>query len=59
MSAEPPAALEQLEQLEQLRALAMGAWIQVGRRGEAHPPGVDTPEDLDRVDALLSGRTRV
>lgn len=59
MSAEPPAALEQVEQLEQLRALAMGAWIQVGRRREAHPPGVDTPEDLDRVDALLSGRTRV
>ncbi|WP_019592136.1 3-deoxy-manno-octulosonate cytidylyltransferase [Thioalkalivibrio sp. ALRh] len=59
MSAEAPAALEQLEQLEQLRALAMGAWIQVGRRGDAHPPGVDTPEDLDRVDALLSGRARV
>ncbi|WP_019584121.1 3-deoxy-manno-octulosonate cytidylyltransferase [Thioalkalivibrio sp. ALE16] len=58
MSAEPPAPLEELEQLEQLRALDMGAWIQVGRRAEAHPPGVDTPEDLDRVDAFLSGRAR-
>lgn len=59
MSAEPPAALERLEQLEQLRALAMGAWIQVGRCSRAHPPGVDTPADLDRVEAFLSGRTRV
>jgi len=58
MSAEPPAPLEQLEQLEQLRALAMGAWIQVGRLAGAHPAGVDTPEDLDRVDAILSGTAR-
>lgn len=58
MSAEPPAALERLEQLEQLRALGMGAWIQVGRCSRAHPPGVDTQADLDRVEAFLSGTTR-
>ena len=58
MSAEPPAALERLEQLEQLRALAMGAWIQVGRCSRVHPPGVDTPADLDRVETFLSGTIR-
>lgn len=55
MSATAPSRLEQLEQLEQLRALAMGAYIRVGLRGEAHPPGVDTPADVQRVEAALAG----
>ena len=54
MSATPPARLERLEQLEQLRALAMGAHIRVGLRAEAHPPGVDTPSDVERVEAALA-----
>ena len=49
----PPAALEQRERLEQLRALAMGLSIAVADADEAPGPGVDTPEDLARVEALL------
>jgi 3-deoxy-manno-octulosonate cytidylyltransferase (CMP-KDO synthetase) len=49
----PPAALEQHESLEQLRALAHGFGIAVIELTEALPPGVDTPEDLERVRALL------
>ncbi|MCE8012216.1 3-deoxy-manno-octulosonate cytidylyltransferase [Halomonas daqingensis] len=50
----PPSALERLEQLEQLRALHYGHAIQVALAAEPNPPGVDTPEDLERVRALLS-----
>jgi 3-deoxy-manno-octulosonate cytidylyltransferase (CMP-KDO synthetase) len=50
----PPAPLEQAEQLEQLRALHHGMRIGVvplqGEGGVA----VDTPEDLERVRALLA-----
>ena len=49
----PPAPLEQHESLEQLRALAHGFGIAVIELPEALPPGVDTPEDLERVRALL------
>ncbi|GGX81424.1 3-deoxy-manno-octulosonate cytidylyltransferase [Litchfieldella qijiaojingensis] len=49
-----PAPLERLEQLEQLRALQQGHRIQVGLACQAHPAGVDTPEDLVRVRALFS-----
>jgi 3-deoxy-manno-octulosonate cytidylyltransferase (CMP-KDO synthetase) len=49
----PPSALEQHESLEQLRALAHGFGIAVIELPEALPPGVDTPEDLERVRALL------
>ena len=49
----PPAPLEQHESLEQLRALAHGLGIAVIELPEALPPGVDTPEDLERVRALL------
>jgi len=49
----PPAPLEQHESLEQLRALAHGFGIAVIELAEALPPGVDTPEDLERVRALL------
>jgi 3-deoxy-manno-octulosonate cytidylyltransferase (CMP-KDO synthetase) len=50
----PPAPLEQHESLEQLRALAHGFGIVVVELPQALPPGVDTPEDLDRVRALIA-----
>jgi 3-deoxy-manno-octulosonate cytidylyltransferase (CMP-KDO synthetase) len=49
----PPAPLEQHECLEQLRALAHGFGIAVIELPQALPPGVDTPEDLERVRAML------
>ncbi len=56
----PPSPLEQAEGLEQLRALHHGMRIRVvPREGEASL-AVDTPEDLERVRALLApqkGRT--
>ena len=56
LSAAPQAALERRERLEQLRALAMGLAIVVANAIEAPGPGVDTPEDLARVEALLRSR---
>jgi 3-deoxy-manno-octulosonate cytidylyltransferase (CMP-KDO synthetase) len=44
-----PAAIERFESLEQLRALAHGFRITVAITKEAPEPGVDTPEDLERV----------
>ncbi|HEX8989164.1 MAG TPA: 3-deoxy-manno-octulosonate cytidylyltransferase [Rhodocyclaceae bacterium] len=44
-----PADCEQWESLEQLRALWHGHAIQVIEWQEAPVPGVDTPEDLERV----------
>ena len=52
----PAAALETVESLEQLRALAAGYTIQV-IESDFHSIGVDTPEDLKRVAALLAGTT--
>ena len=49
----PPAPMEQLESLEQLRALWHGHRIAVHTTEQAPGPGVDTPEDLERVRALL------
>jgi len=49
-------ALETAESLEQLRALAHGYRIAVEDFDEALPPGVDTPEDLQRVRAIFAGR---
>jgi 3-deoxy-manno-octulosonate cytidylyltransferase (CMP-KDO synthetase) len=50
----PPSALEQTEQLEQLRLLSAGMRI---RTFEVAPtgPGVDTPECLERVRAIMAG----
>jgi 3-deoxy-manno-octulosonate cytidylyltransferase (CMP-KDO synthetase) len=49
----PKTPLESLENLEQLRALERGIKLYVGETGfSCH--GVDTPEDLKRVEALLS-----
>ncbi len=48
-----PAPLEQCEALEQLRALWHGHRIAVHVTATAPGPGVDTPEDLARVRALI------
>jgi len=50
----PPAPVEQGEALEQLRALWHGHKIAVHVTDKAPGPGVDTPEDLARVQALFS-----
>ena len=53
LAALPPTALERAEALEQLRALEHG--IRIKAVETAHDtPGVDTPEDLERVRALLA-----
>jgi 3-deoxy-manno-octulosonate cytidylyltransferase (CMP-KDO synthetase) len=49
-----PAPLEQLESLEQLRALWHGHRIAVHLTEHAPGPGVDTPEDLERVRQLFA-----
>lgn len=48
-----PCWLEKTESLEQLRALWHGERIHVADAPMALPPGVDTPEDLERVRRLL------
>ena len=53
LAAAPATALELRERLEQLRALSIGLSIAVADAAEAPGPGVDTPEDLARVDALM------
>ena len=53
-----PAPLEKTEALEQLRVLWHGHRIAVHVTGEAPPTGVDTPEDLERVRALVAGFAR-
>lgn len=56
----PPSPLEQAEGLEQLRALAHGMRIRVVPLDGESGVAVDTPEDLERVRALLvpeKGRT--
>lgn len=49
----PRGALEQAESLEQLRALEQGMTILVHTTSNQPAPGVDTPEDLARIRALL------
>ena len=53
LAAAPATALERCERLEQLRALSIGLSIAVADAAEAPGPGVDTPEDLARVVALM------
>ena len=48
-----PAPIEAIEALEQLRALWHGYRIAVHITDHAPGPGVDTPEDLERVRRLL------
>lgn len=50
--------LEELECLEQLRALWHGERIFVADAPEPMGPGIDTPDDLVRVAALLAGTAR-
>ncbi|MBI3932652.1 MAG: 3-deoxy-manno-octulosonate cytidylyltransferase [Acidobacteria bacterium] len=50
----PPAPLEEAEGLEQLRALHHGIRIHVVAFPGEGGPAVDTPEDLERVRALLA-----
>jgi 3-deoxy-manno-octulosonate cytidylyltransferase (CMP-KDO synthetase) len=49
-----PCELEQAEALEQLRALWQGWRIAVLRVAGAGAPGVDTPQDLERVRGLVA-----
>jgi 3-deoxy-manno-octulosonate cytidylyltransferase (CMP-KDO synthetase) len=49
-----PAAIEQFEALEQLRALAHGYRISVAITRTAPHAGIDTPQDLERVQRLLA-----
>lgn len=51
----PQSPLEQREKLEQLRALEAGMRIDVAIV-DAVPLGVDTPEDLEKARAMLTGR---
>lgn len=53
-AAMPPAALERIEALEQLRVLAAGERIAVALAPEPFPPGVDTPDDLERAERHLA-----
>jgi 3-deoxy-manno-octulosonate cytidylyltransferase (CMP-KDO synthetase) len=50
-----PAAIERFESLEQLRALWHGERIAVAVVDHPPAPGVDTPEDLERVRRMWSG----
>jgi 3-deoxy-manno-octulosonate cytidylyltransferase (CMP-KDO synthetase) len=52
----PPAILEEAEGLEQLRALHHGMRIRVVAVDGARTVAVDTPQDLERVRALLAPR---
>ncbi len=54
----PPTPLESTEKLEQLRALENGMRIHLIALAEPPPPGVDTPEDLERVRGLMSPPVR-
>lgn len=49
-----PAPVEQIESLEQLRVLWHGERIAVHVAAHAPGPGVDTPEDLERVRAIFA-----
>jgi 3-deoxy-manno-octulosonate cytidylyltransferase (CMP-KDO synthetase) len=53
LAALPPSPLERIESLEQLRALEAGHRIAVAMTPAAFPPGIDTPEDLQRAERYL------
>lgn len=50
----PPTPLERIEKLEQLRMLESGGRIVMAQAVEFIPPGVDTPEDLQRVENIIN-----
>lgn len=53
-----PAAVERFESLEQLRALWHGYRISVAVTDQAPDPGVDTPEDLEKMRGAFLAGTR-
>lgn len=55
-AAMPPGRLEQIESLEQLRVLEAGFRIAAAVTPAPFPPGVDTPEDLERAQARMAGQ---
>lgn len=57
-TAMPPTPLEQIEKLEQLRMLENGGRIVMAKAIEFIPPGIDTPEDLQRVEAIISSKIK-
>ena len=54
----PPGRLERVESLEQLRVLEAGHRLAVGLAPAAFPPGVDTPEDLERAERHVAEARR-
>lgn len=54
LAAAPPCALERAERLEQLRALYLGYRIAVADAVSAAAHGVDTPDDLEAIRALVA-----
>ncbi|QIL20494.1 3-deoxy-manno-octulosonate cytidylyltransferase [Thermomonas sp. HDW16] len=54
----PAGTLERTESLEQLRALEAGWRIAVNLAPSPFPPGVDTPEDLERAERRYQKRER-
>lgn len=58
LAATPAAPLEERERLEQLRALQAGMVIAVADAVESPGPGVDTAEDLARVERLMAAGGR-
>ncbi len=49
----PQGLLEKVESLEQLRVMQAGFRIAVARTPAEFPPGVDTPEDLERAERFF------
>jgi 3-deoxy-manno-octulosonate cytidylyltransferase (CMP-KDO synthetase) len=49
-----PATIERFESLEQLRAMSHGYRIAVMVSENAPPPGIDTPDDLNRLRASMA-----
>ena len=54
-----PSPLEHIERLEQLRVLWYGRTIQVAQVAQDSSVSVDKPEDLRKVQALLSSQVQV
>jgi 3-deoxy-manno-octulosonate cytidylyltransferase (CMP-KDO synthetase) len=54
LTAMAPSTLELAESLEQLRALQAGLRIMVAEASVMPGPGVDTPQDIERVRELIS-----
>jgi len=48
--------IELVEKLEQLRILRQGHRIHIDKAVQSIPPGIDTPQDLERTRAYLESR---